>query len=196
MTCGQVGRALGVHPNSLRYALADRHAAIRWDGARRPDVWTVPPPGTDPRVARLELARRYLHVYGPATPEAFGRWSGIGRQPGLAAFEALTGPSAAAGPGAHPDRRGLDPARGRSRRSGPSPSPAAAARLLPSGDAFFLLHGGRPRPARPGRRRRRALWTPRVWPGACSCRRGGRDLAPGRPGAHRAALAALFEGRT
>jgi Winged helix DNA-binding domain len=62
---------------------------IRWDGARQPTVWTVPPLEADPRDARLELARRYLHSYGPTTPEAFGRWAGIGRRHGVAAFEAL-----------------------------------------------------------------------------------------------------------
>jgi hypothetical protein len=89
MTYGEAGRALGVHHNSLRYAAATGTVVIRWEGARQPTVWTVPPPDTDPADARLELARRYLHIYGPATPEAFGRWAGIGRRPAEAAFEAL-----------------------------------------------------------------------------------------------------------
>ncbi len=89
MTYGEAGRALGVHPNSLRYAAATGTVLIRWEGARQPTVWTVPPPEAGPRDARLELARRYLHIYGPATPEAFGRWAGIGRRHGVAAFEAL-----------------------------------------------------------------------------------------------------------
>jgi hypothetical protein len=62
---------------------------IRWDGARQPSIWTVPPPEVDPRDARLELARRYLHVFGPATPDAFARWAGIAGRAGVAAFEAL-----------------------------------------------------------------------------------------------------------
>jgi hypothetical protein len=57
-------------------------------------IWTVPPPQTGPRAARLEPARRYLHIYGPATPEAFGRWSGTGTRHGVAAFEALGSPGA------------------------------------------------------------------------------------------------------
>ncbi len=89
MTYGQAGRALGVHPGSLRYAAATGTVLIRWDGARQPEIWTVPPPETDPLDARLELARRYLHVYGPATAEAFGQWAGVGRRHGAAAFEAL-----------------------------------------------------------------------------------------------------------
>ena len=50
---------------------------IRWDGARQPTVWMVPPPDVDPPDARLELARRYLHVFGPATPARSPTWAGI-----------------------------------------------------------------------------------------------------------------------
>jgi Winged helix DNA-binding domain len=74
-----------VHPNSLRYAAATGTVVIRWDGARQAAVWTVPAPETSPRDARLELARRYLHSYGPATPESFAQWAGIGRRHGVAA---------------------------------------------------------------------------------------------------------------
>ena len=77
MTYGEAGRGLGVHPNSLRYAAPTGTVLIRWEGARQPTVWTVPPPDVDPRDARLELARRYLHVFGPATPAAFAQWAGI-----------------------------------------------------------------------------------------------------------------------
>jgi DNA glycosylase AlkZ-like len=91
MTYGEAGRALGVHPNSLRYAAATGTVLIRWEGARQPTVWTVPAPEVDPYGARLELARRYLHIYGPATPEGFARWAGIGPRHGVTAFEALRG---------------------------------------------------------------------------------------------------------
>ena len=77
MTYGEAGRALGEHPNTLRYAAPTGTVVIRWDGARQPTVWTVPPPEVDPRDARLELARRYLHIFGPTTPEAFAVWAGI-----------------------------------------------------------------------------------------------------------------------
>lgn len=89
MPYGEAGRALGVHPNSLRYAAATGTVLIRWEGARQPAIWTVPPPETSPRDARLELARRYLHIYGPATPGSFGKWAGIGPRPAASAFEAL-----------------------------------------------------------------------------------------------------------
>src|SRR5215469_1207501 len=89
MPYGEAGRALGVHHGMLRYAAATGTVLIRWEGARQPTVWTVPAPEADPRDARLELARRYLHIYGPATPETFGGWAGIGPRPGIAAFDAL-----------------------------------------------------------------------------------------------------------
>ena len=44
MTYGEAGRGLGEHPNRLRYAAPTGTVLIRWDGARQPTVWTVPPP--------------------------------------------------------------------------------------------------------------------------------------------------------
>jgi len=85
----EAGVAVGVPANRLRYAAATGTVLIRWEGARQPAVWTVPPPEGDDRAARLELARRYLHSYGPATPEGFARWSGIGPRYCAAAFQAL-----------------------------------------------------------------------------------------------------------
>ena len=162
MTYGEAGQALGVNPNSLRYAAATGTVLIRWEGARLPTVWTVPPPGTDPRDARLELARRYLHIYGPATPEAFGRWAGLGPRPAVAAFEALRGSMT-------PVRTPVGDAwilTGDEAAFRAGPGPVAAARLLPSGDAYFLLQGTDRDLLVPDAGRRRALWTPRVWPGA------------------------------
>ena len=156
------GAALDVHPGSLRYATTTGTVAIRWDGARRPVVWTVPPPDVDPHAAQLELARRYLHVYGPTTPVAFAKWAGISKRAGGTAFAGL-GPElatvrtplgdaailAADEPGFRAD-----------------PGPTAPARLLPSGDAFSLLHGDDRALLVPDAARRLELWTPRVWPGA------------------------------
>ncbi|HUG05657.1 MAG TPA: crosslink repair DNA glycosylase YcaQ family protein [Candidatus Limnocylindria bacterium] len=161
MTYGEAGRALGVHPNALRYAAPTGTVVIRWDGARLPTVWTVPPPEIDPRDARLELARRYLHVFGPVTPEAFAQWAGIGPRHGVATFDAL--------------RKSLTPVRtpvGDAwilARDEPifraAPGSLARARLLPSGDAYLLLQGRDRELLVPDPSRRRALWTPRVWPG-------------------------------
>ena len=75
--------------NQLRYAAPTGTVVIRWDGSHQPDVWTVLAPEMDRYEARLELARRYLHVFGPATLEAFARWAGIRTSSGIAAFETL-----------------------------------------------------------------------------------------------------------
>jgi hypothetical protein len=121
----------------------------------------LPPPETDPRDARLELARRYLHIYGPATPEAFGRWAGIGRRPGIAAFEALrTSLTPVQTPVGNAWILTQDEAALRA-----TSRPAAAARLLPSGDAYLLLQGVDRDLLVPDADCRGALWTPRVWPG-------------------------------
>ena len=161
MTYGEAGRALGVDPNRLRYAAATGTVLIRWEGARQPTVWTVPRPETDPRDARLELARRYLHIYGPATPEAFGRWSGIGPRHGTAAFEALgTSLTPVQTPVGDAWILGRDEAGFRA-----EPGPVAPARLLPSGDSFLLFHGADRDLLVPDAGRRQELWTPRVWPG-------------------------------
>ncbi|CAN5868287.1 crosslink repair DNA glycosylase YcaQ family protein [soil metagenome] len=162
MAVGEAGRGLGVHPNKLRYAAPTGTVVIRWDGARQPTVWTVPPPDLDPRDARLELARRYLHIFGPATAESFSGWAGIVPRSGVATFKALG--------------RSLTPVRTPSgeawilSRDEPAfdstPAPAAPARLLPSGDTYFLVQGDDRRLLVPDAGRRGALWTPRVWPGA------------------------------
>ena len=161
MTYGEAGLALGENPNRLRYAAPTGTVVIRWDGARQPTIWTVPPPRLAPSEARLELARRYLHVFGPATPEAFAEWAGISVRGGVAAFDAL--------------RRSLTPVRtpvgdawilaSDEATFGAAPGPTASARLLPSGDAYFLLQGDDRELLVPDAGRRRALWTPRVWPG-------------------------------
>jgi DNA glycosylase AlkZ-like len=161
MTYGQAGAALGVHHNSLRYAAATGTVLIRWDGARQAEIWTVPPPQVTPQEARLELARRYLHIYGPATPEAFDRWAGIGARRGAVAFDALgTSLTPVQTPVGDAWILTEDEADFRA-----APGPVAPARLLPSGDAYFLRHGADRDllVADPGRRN--ALWTPRVWPG-------------------------------
>ena len=91
MGSDEAGDGLGEHPNALRYAATTGRVLIRWDGARRPTIWTVPPPAVDPREARLELARRYLHVFGPGTAAGFAQWAGIGPRTAAAAIDQLAG---------------------------------------------------------------------------------------------------------
>ncbi len=159
---GDVGDALGVNANSLRYGATTGRLVIRWEGARQPTLWVVPAPEISPEAARLELARRYLHVFGPATPEAFGRWAGIEGRGAVAAFEGLGGSLALV---RTPVGDGWILA-----ADGPAfaaePGPAAPARLLPSGDAYYLLQGADRTLLVPDAKRRGELWTSRVWPGA------------------------------
>lgn len=162
MTYGEAGRGLGEHPNRLRYAAATGSVLIRWDGARQPTVWTVPAPDVDPGEARLELARRYLHIFGPTTGSAFAEWAGIAPAHGRAAFDAL---AESLTPARTPVGDGWILESDEPAFRTPA-GPAASARLLPSGDAYYLLQGADRELLVPESDRRRTLWTPRVWPGA------------------------------
>jgi len=160
MTDRQVGRERGVG-NEIRYAATTGTVAIRWEGARAPTIWTVASPEVDPADARRELARRYLHIFGPATADGFARWAGISRRSATDAFASL---EASLLPVRSPlgDEWLLaddEPAI----RAGDT---VAAARLLPSGDAYFLLDGAERELLVPSEDQRQRLWTPRVWPGA------------------------------
>jgi hypothetical protein len=163
MTQGAAARAMGAkHDNQLRYAAPTGTVVIRWDGSHQPDVWNVPAPEMDRHEARLELARRYLHVFGPATPEAFARWAGIGLFSGMDSFETL-------GKSLMQVRTPIGEAWILSRDEPlfrVPPGPTAPARLLPSGDTWFLLQGADRELLVPNEVQRRALWTSRVWPGA------------------------------
>ena len=159
---GDAGHALGMQPNGLRYGAATGRILIRWDGARQPTVWTVTAPAIDPPRARTELARRYLHVFGPATLLGFATWAGIAPVQARVAFDALARSlTAARTPVGDAWILSSDEPSFRS-----APGRPASARLLPSGDAYFLLQGADREILVPEADRRRALWTPRVWPGA------------------------------
>jgi hypothetical protein len=161
LTDREAGHALGVG-NELRYATTTGTVAIRWEGARAPVIWAVAAAEIDPAEARRELARRYLRIFGPATADGFARWAGISRASAAATFSTLAGSLL-------PVRSPLgdawllvdDEAELRA-----ADTPPAPARLLPSGDAYFLLHGAERRLLVPQADRRERLWTSRVWPGA------------------------------
>jgi Winged helix DNA-binding domain len=161
MTDREVGRKIGIG-NAMRYGATTGTIAIRWGGARAPLVWTVPAPELAPADATRELARRYLHIFGPTTANGFGRWAGISRRAAADAFASLEDSLL-------PVRSPLgdewllvddEP----ELRAGEMP--AAPARLLPSGDAYFLFHGTGRELLVPRADQRGQLWTSRVWPGA------------------------------
>jgi hypothetical protein len=163
MTDREVGRALGINPNALRYAAPTGTVAIRWDGARASTVWTVDAPQIAPADARRELARRYLHVFGPATADGFGSWAGIKGPAAAETFASLEGSLLAVRtPIGDAWLLADDEPAVRAEETADAP-----ARLLPSGDAYFLFHGAAERELLvPSPDLRAQLWTSRVWPGA------------------------------
>lgn len=156
------GEALGIHHNAIRYATTTGTVRIRWDGARQPDVWTVPAPAVDDTEARRELARRHLHVAGPATAASFGDWAGVRAADAAAVFAALADELVAVDT---PVGEGWVLATDEdSFRAAPdAPAPA---RLLPSGDAYWLCWGADRELLVEDAVCRDRLWTSRVWPGA------------------------------
>lgn len=162
MSYRDAGQALGVNPNQLRYAAPTGRVLLRWDGASRPQVWTVPRPDTDPDRARLELARRYLHVFAPGTPRGFEKWAGLASGRATPTFDALRDSLV---PVRTPLGQGCILKEDEKDLRRPPAEPAAA-HLLPSGDAYYLLWGADRQLLVPDPARQAQLWTSRVWPGA------------------------------
>lgn len=158
----EAGAALDIHHNAIRYAAPTGTLRIRWDGARQPEVWSVEAPDTDDDEMRRELARRHLHVLGPSTPASYGRWAGVRAGLARAVFDDLADElvpvTTAVGDG------WILAADEPSFRS--PPDPPASARLLPSGDAYWLCWGADRDLLVEHADHRDALWTSRVWPGA------------------------------
>lgn len=157
-----VGRLLGVNPNSLRYAATTGTVAIRWEGSGQPTLQVLQPPAMPVREARAELARRYFRVFGPGTTEGFARWAGVtgslARQivddiaPEMIPCDTPVGAAAILAS----DERLLVEA----------PESTDTVRLLPSGDTYYLLQGAARELLVPDGALRERLWTSRVWPGA------------------------------
>jgi hypothetical protein len=116
----------------------------------------------DAQQARLELARRYLHIFGPSTPVSFADWAGIQAAQARSVWHELAGELASVRtPIGDAWILADDEAALRVQASGPAP-----ARFLPSGDAYYLLWGPDRSLLLPDTKQRAALWTTRVWPGA------------------------------
>lgn len=156
-----VHTALGVG-NSIKYATTTGRVLIRWEGAFAPMIWMQPTPSMSVADARRELARRYLHVFGPTTATAFAEWAGLSTKAGVGTFEVLRGElidvetPLGAGVILRTDEEGMRA----------QPGPPAVARLLPSGDTYYLLWRRDREVLVPDAARRAQLWTTRVWPGA------------------------------
>ncbi len=165
MAYSEAGHAMGIVPNSLRYAAATGTVLMRWEGAGQPLVWTVTAPSITAEAARTELARRYLHVVGPQTTQGVAWWCGMKPARGVDAVQRL--------------RDELIPVRtplgdgwmlaadeDAVRSAGREP---AVARLLSSGDPYLMAADREllvPEPAHRG-----SLWEPStVWPGGLMLR--------------------------
>jgi Winged helix DNA-binding domain len=79
----EVSRLLGhEHGTALRFSALTGRVHIRWDASQ---LWLIPVerPGIDVEDARRQLARRFIHWYGPTTKARLATWTGV--QPGDAA---------------------------------------------------------------------------------------------------------------
>jgi hypothetical protein len=154
-------RIVGMHHNALRYAAPTGRFLIHWDGAKQPQIWRVPAPPVDPFDARVELARRYLHVFGPGTAASFAVWAGVRPSEAEAAFASLGSELISVEtPMGEACILASDESAFRSTKG------ATSTRLLPSGDTYFLLQGEHRGLLVPEAGDRDRLWTSRVWPGA------------------------------
>jgi Winged helix DNA-binding domain len=156
-----VAGALG-SGNGIRYATLTGTVMIRWDGARQPLMWTVPRSELSAAEALQALARRYLHVFGPSTVDAFVRWAGVDATAVVAAFDALGNELMTVRMPLGDGQilvEDLPVVR-------EPPLPTEAARLLPSGDPYCLLWGADREFLVMDAAQRAELWTSRVWPGA------------------------------
>lgn len=160
MTDREAGQKIGIG-NAMRYGATTGTIAIRWEGARAPVIWTVPAPEIEPADARRELARRHLRVFGPTTAERFARWAGVSRPAAADTYASLE-------PELLPVRSPLgdDWLLAEDEPLARAAVASAPARLLPSGDAFFLLQDEERELLVPREDQRERLWTSRVWPGA------------------------------
>ncbi|TDT18392.1 winged helix DNA-binding protein [Ilumatobacter fluminis] len=162
MTYAEAGRAMGVDPNALRYGTLTGTIVIRWEGSGRPTVTSVEAPDVDEEDARHELARRFLHVFGPAKVDDFGQWAGVNATEARTTFDELASEVV---PVETPLGDAVVLARDETTLAHSTGRPEGV-RLLPSGDALYLLWGSQRELFVADETRRPELWTPRVWPGA------------------------------
>jgi hypothetical protein len=160
MTYSEAGHAMGIQPNSLRYSAATGTVLMRWEGSGQPLVWTVPRPSITPEAARVELAKRYLHVVGPQTGAGVAWWAGMKPARGRDTMERLL-PELV--PVRTPTGGAWILAADEASFREPAGEPATA-RLLPSGDPY-LMAADRELLV-PDAALRGVLWEPStVWPG-------------------------------
>ena len=157
----EAGQALGVG-NGIRYATATGTVVIRWEGARAPVIWTVANRRSTP--STLDSSSRAGTSTYSAQPRPRLSPSGqeSARDRGVPHSTALnTSLMMVETPIGERWVLASDEEALRAAPAAPAP-----ARLLPSGDAYWLLHGTDRDLLVPNATHRDELWTPRVWPGA------------------------------
>ena len=76
----------GWNRNSLRYATLTGRLAIRWEGARAPHVWIVPPPKITGRKRAPSSRAATSTSTARSTAAAFAKWAGIGAEEATQTF--------------------------------------------------------------------------------------------------------------
>jgi DNA glycosylase AlkZ-like len=122
------------------------------------DIWLGQPLGGDVQAGRLELARRFVHAYGPVMPRHFAAWTGFSPDEARDRFLSL---------GSELVDVRLDGATGVMLADDlemlADPPLASGARLLPAGDPFLAQRDRSTLLA--DKARQRALWRPVGSPG-------------------------------
>jgi winged helix DNA-binding protein len=79
---------LGGRPLRVRNTSITGRVHIHWDAA---NIWVIPVdrPALDVEDARRELARRFLHWFGPATPRRLRSWTGVDPHDAAATWRAI-----------------------------------------------------------------------------------------------------------
>ena len=104
----------------------------------RPEVWLKSWRDIDPDEALVEVARRYLQAYGPATKDDFGRWFGAWPGVGKAAWTGLADELVPVSiEGRRADARAVDLKLLKSAAGG------STVRLLPAFDPYLMGHNSR-----------------------------------------------------
>jgi hypothetical protein len=102
------------------------------------DQWLPVQKAVDPDDARVELAKRFLKAFGPATHRDFSKWSGLSTSDTKQVFNRLAGlaePVSVEGAPAFILRR--------DREVLADAAPGREPRLLPSFDTFLLAHAAK-----------------------------------------------------
>jgi hypothetical protein len=122
------------------------------------DIWLGEPLGGDVPAARLELARRFVHAYGPVTPRHFASWTGVSAAEARDRFYDLGVEVVEVNLDGTPSVMLADDVAVLS-----DPPLASGARLLPAGDPFLAQRDRSTLLA--DRAQQRAVWRPAGSPG-------------------------------